>query len=120
MENGIDYRKLNDNTIEDKYPLPRMNDILENLGKCSYFSTLDLTQGFHQIPVHKDSIEKTAFTVENEYVRMPFGLKNAPATFQRLMDSILMKYLHKFCFVYEAFHVSCPSARRASPKSCYF
>ena len=75
----IDYRKLNDNTIEDKYPLPRMDDILENLGKCSYFRTLHLAQGFHQIPVHKDSIEKTAFTVENghyEYVRMPFGLKN--------------------------------------------
>ena len=54
----IDYRKLNDNTIEDKYPLPRMDDILENLGKCSYFSTLDLAQGFHQIPVNKNSIEK--------------------------------------------------------------
>ena len=80
-----------------------MDDILENLGKCSYFSTLDLAQGFHQIPVNKNSIEKTAFTVENghyEYVRMPFGLKNAPATFQRLMDRILMKYLHKFYFVY--------------------
>ena len=98
-----DYRKLNDKTIEDKYPLPRMDEILENIGKCSYFSTLDLAQGFHQIPVDKNSIEKTAFTVENghyEYTRMPFGLKNVPATFQRLMDKILMKYLHKFCFVY--------------------
>ena len=99
----IDYRKLNDITIEDKYPLPRMENILENLGKCTYFSTLDLAQGFHQILVDKNSIEKTAFTVENghyEYVRMPFGLKNAPATFQRMMDKILMKYLNKFCFVY--------------------
>ena len=72
----IDYHKLNDKTIEDKYPLPRMDGILENLGKCSYFSTLDLAQDFHQIPVNKDSIEKIAFTVENgyyEYVRMPFG-----------------------------------------------
>lgn len=99
----IDYRKLNDKTIEDKYPLPRMDDILEKLGKCSYFTTLDLAQGFHQIPVDKDLVEKTAFTVENvhyEYCRMSFGLKNAPATFQRLMDKLHRKYLHKFCFVY--------------------
>ena len=61
----IDYRKLNDVTIEDKYPLPRMEDILENLGKCAYFTTLDLAQGFHQIKFDKESIEKKAFTVEN-------------------------------------------------------
>ena len=80
-----------------------MDNILEKVSKYFYFSTLDLAQGFHQIPVNKDSIEKTAFTVENgdyEYVRKSFCLKNAPATFQRLMDRILMKYLHKFCFVY--------------------
>ncbi len=54
----IDYRKLNQATIEDKYPLPRIDDILDNLGKCRYFSTLDLAQGFHQIQIHEDSIEK--------------------------------------------------------------
>ena len=62
-----------------------------------------MAQGFHQISVNKNSIEKTAFTVEDghyEYVRMPFDLKNAPATFQCLMDRILMKYLHKVCFVF--------------------
>lgn len=80
-----------------------MDDILENLGKCAYFSTLDLAQGFHQIPLDENSIEKTAFTVENghyEYVRVPFGLRNSPAVFQKMMDQILAKYLHKFCFVY--------------------
>ena len=68
----IEYRKLNDNTIEDKYPLSRMDNILENLGQCSYFSTLDLVQSFHQIPVNKNSIEKTAFTVENGHYEYEF------------------------------------------------
>lgn len=99
----IDYRKLNENTIEDKYPLPRIDEILDNLGRCTYFTTLDLAQGFHQIEMHPDSIEKTAFTVNNghyEYVRMPFGLRNAPSTFQRVMDNVLREHLHRICFVY--------------------
>lgn len=99
----IDYRKLNENTIEDKYPLPRIDEILDNLGKCCYFTTLDLAQGFHQIEMDPESVEKTAFTVENghfEYIRMPFGLKNAPSTFQRVMDNVLKEFIHKFCFVY--------------------
>lgn len=99
----IDYRKLNEKTIEDKYPLPRIEEILDNLGKCSYFTTLDLAQGFHQIEMDSDSIEKTAFSVNNghyEYLRMPFGLKNAPSTFQRAMDNIFREYLHRFCFIY--------------------
>lgn len=99
----IDYRKLNEKTIEDKYPLPRIDEILDNLGKCCYFSTLDLAQGFHQIEMDPGSVEKTAFTVNNghyEYLRMPFGLKNSPHTFQRVMDNVLKEFLHKFCFVY--------------------
>jgi hypothetical protein len=99
----IDYRKLNEKTVEDKYPLPRIDEILDNLGKCTYFTTLDLAQGFHQIEMSTESILKTAFSVNNghyEYVRMPFGLKNAPSTFQRVMDNVLREYLHKSCFVY--------------------
>lgn len=99
----IDYRRLNDVTCEEKYPLPRIEEILDNLGKCTYFTTLDLAQGFHQIEMDPTSIEKTAFSVNHghfEYLRMPFGLKNAPSTFQRMMDEILRDYLYKFCFVY--------------------
>lgn len=99
----LDFRSLNSKTVEDKYPIPRIEEILDNLGKCNYFTTLDLAQGFHQIEMHPNSIEKTAFTVNNghyEYLRMPFGLKNAPSTFQRVMDNVLREYLHKFVFVY--------------------
>ena len=99
----IDYCKLNEQTIDDRYILPRIEEILDNLGKCSYFSTLDLAQGFHQIELDPQSIEKTAFTVPNghfEFLRLPFGLKNSPATFQRVMDNILKEYLNKFCLVY--------------------
>jgi hypothetical protein len=102
----IDYRKLNEKTVEDKYPLPRIDEILDNLGKCTHFTTLDLAQGFHQIEMSTESIEKTAFSVKNghyEYVRMPFGLKNAPSTFQRVMDNVLREYLHKSCFYMDMF-----------------
>ncbi|XP_025835368.1 uncharacterized protein LOC112906028 [Agrilus planipennis] len=61
----IDYRRLNEITVEDKYPMPKLEEILNNLGRCTYFSTLDLAQGFHQIEVAKDPIKKTAFTVDN-------------------------------------------------------
>ena len=70
----IDYRKLNEKTVEDKYPLPRIGEILENLGKCCYFSTVDLAQGFHQIKMHPELIEKTAFTVNN-YINITSILK---------------------------------------------
>lgn len=99
----VDYRKLNDKTIDDRYPLPNITDILDKLGKSNYFSTIDLASGFHQIEVTENDIQKTAFNVEHghfEYVRMPFGLKNAPATFQRVMDNVLRELLGKICFVY--------------------
>lgn len=99
----VDYRKLNNETINDKYPIPNINDILDKLGRCQYFSTLDLASGFHQIEVNPEDVEKTAFSVENghyEFVRMPFGLKNAPSTFQRVMDNVLRGLQNQSCIVY--------------------
>lgn len=99
----VDYRRLNQVTIDDKYPLPNIDSILDKLGKAQYFSTLDLAKGYHQILVAEKDIEKTAFVTPAglyEYVRMPFGLKNAPATFQRLMNDILREYINQICVVY--------------------
>lgn len=99
----IDYRKLNAKTIDDKFPIPNITDVLDKLGKNIYYTTLDLASGFHQIQMHPDSVPKTAFSTDKghfEFTRMPFGLKNAPATFQRLMNFILRDYINKICLVY--------------------
>lgn len=99
----IDYRKLNQVSIDDKFPMPNMDDILGKLGNSMYFTTIDLAKGFHQIEIAEKDIRKTAFSTDKghyEFVRMPFGLKNAPATFQRLMNSVLSEYIGKICLVY--------------------
>lgn len=99
----IDYRKLNQKTISDRYPIPNITEILDKLGRSVYFSTLDLASGFHQIEVDQRDVQKTAFSVDNghyEFVRMPFGLKNAPSTFQRVMDNILREHIGVRCLVY--------------------
>lgn len=99
----IDYRNLNEITIGDKYPLPNITDVLDQLGKCKYFTTLDLASGFHQIEVNPSDIPKTAFSVEfghYEFLRMPFGLKNSPATFQRAVNNVLTGLQGEICLVY--------------------
>jgi len=87
----IDYKKLNENTISDKYPMQDPSVILSNLGKAKYFSTIDLESGFYQILMNKPDIQKTSFSLNKgkyEILRMPFGLTNAPRIFQRAMDDI--------------------------------
>ncbi|KAG1580706.1 hypothetical protein G6F48_010280 [Rhizopus delemar] len=85
----IDYRKLNAVTKKDAYPLPRIDDLLDTLGKAKVFSALDMRAGFHQVPMEEDSKELTAFTTKYgtyHYNTLPMGLVNSPATFQRLID----------------------------------
>ena len=99
----IDYRAVNEATRRDSYPIPRMDDCIDTLGEARYFSTLDANSGYWQIPMRKKDIPITAFTSHEglyEFVRMPFGLKNAPATFQRALDMILSGYNWKTCLVY--------------------
>lgn len=88
----IDYRRLNQKTVKDRYPLPRIDDQLDRLHGCNYFTALDLRSGYYQIPVSTQSKKYTAFVTPEghfEFNRMPFGLSNAPSVFQRLMNKIL-------------------------------
>ena len=99
----VDFRKLNNVTIGDAFPLPNITDILDQLGNSKYFTTLDLASGFHQVPIDPKDAPKTAFSTifgHYEFTRMPFGLKGAPATFQRLMNSVLTGLQGIRCFVY--------------------
>ncbi|GFX92032.1 hypothetical protein TNCV_5004961 [Trichonephila clavipes] len=88
----VDYRKLNDVTKKDSYPLPRIDDTLDTLSGHKWFSTLDLKSGYWQVEIHPEDREKTAFTSGQrlwQFKVMPFGLCNAPATFERLMETVL-------------------------------
>lgn len=99
----VDFRKVNEKTIDDKYPIPNITDVLDKLGRCQYFSTLDLASGFYQVEMDPEDIHKTAFNVENghyEFLRMPMGLKNSPSTFQRVMDNVLKDLQNHVCLVY--------------------
>ena len=99
----VDFRRLNELTCGDSFPLPNISDILDQLGQSKYFSTLDLASGYHQVLVGDEDRYKTAFSTTDghyEFARMPFGLKTAPATFQRMMNTILLGLNGVKCFVY--------------------
>ena len=100
----VDYRQLNARTIRDSYGLPRIEEILDSLGGNSYYTVLDMKSGYHQVEVLEEHKERTAFTVGPlgffEYNRLPFGLANAPATYQRLMEDCLGDLNLKICFIY--------------------
>jgi len=96
-----DYRLLNLATKPDQYPPPHMGDLAARLAGCTVFSTLDLRKGYHQVPLREEDREKTAIITPfglYEYNRMPFGLRNAGQTFQRLMDDVMREL--DFCFTY--------------------
>ena len=99
----VDYRKVNAVTWKDAYPIPRVNDTLDNLSGSTWLSTIDLKSGYWQVEMAPEDKEKTAFCTQEglfEFNVMPFGLCNAPATFQHLMDCVLAGLQWSSCLVY--------------------
>jgi hypothetical protein len=99
----IDYRSLNEVTIKNKYPLPRIDDLFDQLKGACVFLKIDLGSGYHQLKIRSSDIPKTSFIIQYglyEYTVMSFGLTNAPAYFMYLMNKVFMEYLDKFMVVF--------------------
>ena len=99
----VDYRLLNRQTKKDIYLLRRIDDLLDKLSRAMCLSAIDLASGYHQVRLALDACEKTAFVTQYglfEYTVLPFGLCNAPSTFQRLMNSVMHGYIDNFVLVY--------------------
>jgi hypothetical protein len=99
----VDYRSLNKVTIKNRYPLPRIDDLLDQLKGACVFSKIDLRSKYHQLKIRASDISKTTFITRYglyEYTVISFGLTNAPAYFMYLMNKIFMEYLDKFVIVF--------------------
>ena len=99
----MDYRKLNQLAVKNKYPLPRIDELFDQRGGSKFFSKIDLWSGYHQLKIREEDITKTPFKTRDEYFEflvMPFGLTNAPTIFMDLMNQAFNLYLYQFVVVF--------------------